>query len=70
VTIPPPPPSGRSLADTWKAIGTRFADGELTHREITEALERSVRRKSTTIPLAIQRILLQLLDGTDKPSGS
>lgn len=70
VTIQPPPRAGRSLSDTWKGIGTRFAAGELTQREMTEALDRSIRRKSTTIPVAIQKILLQLLNGTDKPSRS
>jgi hypothetical protein len=57
-----PPSTGKSLSATWKELGTRFAAGELTHAETAEALEKSIRRKSTTIPVAVQTILLQLLN--------
>jgi hypothetical protein len=46
----------------WKVLCARSATGELTHAEIVEALEKSVRRKNTTIPIAVQKLLLQLLN--------
>jgi len=52
---------GKSLSDTWRDLGDRFAADELTKAELAEALERSVRRKSTKIPVAIQRVLLKYL---------
>jgi hypothetical protein len=61
-----PPSAGKSLSAAWKELGTRFAAGELTHAEIAEALEKSIRRKSTTIPVAVQTILLQLLNTSGK----
>jgi hypothetical protein len=62
VTIQPPHHAGKSLAKTWKDLSAKFATGELTHAEIAEALEKSVRRKNTTIPIAVQKLLLQLLN--------
>jgi hypothetical protein len=53
--------AGKSLSDTWRDLGDRFAADELTTAELAEALERSVRRKSTKIPVAIQRVLLKYL---------
>jgi hypothetical protein len=53
--------AGKSLSDTWRDLGDRFASDELTTAELAEALERSVRRKSTKIPVAIQRVLLKYL---------
>lgn len=52
---------GKSLSDTWRDLGDRFASDELTKAELAEALERSVRRKSTKIPVMIQRVLLKYL---------
>jgi hypothetical protein len=68
VTIRPPSLAGRSLSATWKELGTRFAAGELPYADMAEALEKSVRRKSTTIPVGIQKILLQFLNTAGKPS--
>ncbi len=61
VTIRPPFHAGKSLSAIWRDIGMKFAAGDLSHAEVTEALERSVRRKSTTIPVVAQDVLLQLL---------
>ena len=61
VTIQPLLHAGKSLSETWQDLDTRFMAGELTRAEIAEALEKSVRRKSTTIPIAVQKILLTLL---------
>jgi hypothetical protein len=52
---------GKSLSDTWRDLGDRFAADELTKAQLAEALERSVRRKSTKIPVMIQRVLLKYL---------
>jgi hypothetical protein len=62
VTIQPVFHAGKSLSETWRSLGARFAAGELTKAELAEALEKSVRRKSTKVPVTIQRILLNYLD--------
>jgi hypothetical protein len=61
VTIQPMFHAGRSLSETWRDLGARFAAGELTKAELAGALEKSVRRKSTRVPVSIQRILLKYL---------
>jgi len=61
VTIQPQFHAGKSLSETWRDLGARFASGQLTKAELAEALEKSVRRKSTKVPVAIQRILLKYL---------
>jgi hypothetical protein len=61
VTIQPRFHAGKSLSETWRDLGARFASGQLTKAELAEALEKSVRRKSTKVPVAIQRILLKYL---------
>jgi hypothetical protein len=68
VTIQPPPLAGKSLSATWKELDTKFTAGELAHAEMAEALEKSIRRKGTTIPVAIQKILLQFLNKAGKQS--
>ncbi len=70
VTIRPPSLAGKSLSASWKELGARFAAGELPHAEMAEALEKSIRRKSTTVPVAIQKILLQFLNNAGKQSRS
>jgi hypothetical protein len=67
VTIQPLYHAGKSLSDTWRDVGQRFAAGELTRAEAAEALEKSVRRKSTRIPVAVQKILLKLLTTASEP---
>jgi hypothetical protein len=49
----------------WRDLDARFAAGELTDAELAQALGKSVRRKSTKIPLNVQRILLELLSGAN-----
>lgn len=61
VTIQPLFHAGKSLSETWRDLSTKFAAGGLTRAELAEALEKSVRRKSTKMPVAIQRILLTYL---------
>ncbi len=61
VTIQPRFHAGKSLSETWRDLGARFASGQLTKAELAQALEKSVRRKSTKVPVAIQRILLKYL---------
>jgi hypothetical protein len=54
-------PAGKSLSTMWQEAISKFATGEISKAEIAEALERSMRRKNTRIPLALQNILLQLI---------
>ncbi len=61
VTIRPVFHAGKSLSETWRNLSARFAAGDLTKAELAEALEKSVRRKSTKIPVAVQQILLKYL---------
>jgi hypothetical protein len=69
VAIQPMFHAGKSLSETWRNLGSRFAAGELTKAELAEALEKSVRRKSTKVPVAIQRILLNYLDRLGEDPG-
>lgn len=62
VTIQPPYHAGKSLAETWRVLRAKSAAGDLVHAEMAEALGKSVRRKNTTIPVEIQKLLLQLLE--------
>ena len=64
VTIRPTLHTGRSLSAMWRDLEAKFSAGKLTKIELTEALEKSVRRKSTKIPLALQVILLSLLNSS------
>jgi hypothetical protein len=61
VPIQPPFHAGKSLSQTWRDLDVKFVAGELTKAEVAEALERSVRRRSSRIPIAVQKILLKLL---------
>jgi len=61
VTIQPLFHVRKSLAEMWQDLNTRFMAGEFSKAEVAEALERSVRRKSTKIPIAVQKIFLRLL---------
>jgi hypothetical protein len=61
VTIQPIFHAGKSLSETWRDLSARFVSGELTKAELAEALEKSVRRKSTKVPVPVQRILLKYL---------
>ncbi|MEH2511032.1 hypothetical protein V1291_002386 [Nitrobacteraceae bacterium AZCC 1564] len=61
VVIQPVHHAGKSLSAMWRDLELKFAAGVLTKVEVTEALERSIRRRSTKIPLAFQIILLTLI---------
>jgi len=61
VTIQPVFHAGKSLSETWRGLSVRFAWGELTKVELAAALKKSVRRKSTKVPVSVQRILLKYL---------
>ena len=61
VTIQPIRHAGKSLSAMWKDLELKFAAGALSTIEVTEALERSIRRRSTKIPLTFQIILLSLI---------
>jgi hypothetical protein len=63
VTIQRHDHAGKSLSQMWRDLDARFVAGELTDAELAQALGKSVRRKSTKIPLNVQRILLELLSG-------
>ncbi len=52
---------GKSLSEIWRELSMKFATGGLTQAELVEALEKSVRRRTTSMPVAIQRILLKYL---------
>jgi hypothetical protein len=53
--------AGKSLSEIWRDLSVKFAAGSLTQAEVVEALEKSVRRRTTSVPVAIQRILLNYL---------
>jgi hypothetical protein len=61
VTIRPLFYAGKSLSEIWRDLSVKFAAGGLTQAELVEALEKSVRRRTTSVPVAIQRILLKYL---------
>jgi hypothetical protein len=62
VKIQPVFHAGKSLSETWRDLAARSSAGELTRAELAEALEKSVRRKSTKIPVSAQKILLKFLN--------
>ena len=64
VTIQPPHHAGKSLSQVWHDLTEHASAGKLTKSEITEALEKSIRRKSARIPVAFQIVLLKLLSSS------
>jgi hypothetical protein len=58
--------AGKSLSEVWGSLITRASAGKLTRSEITEALEKSIRRKSVRIPVAFQVVLLKILSSYDQ----
>jgi hypothetical protein len=46
----------------WRDIIAKSSTQEYTMEEIAEALERSIRRKNTRIPVAFQSLLMALLN--------
>jgi hypothetical protein len=62
VKIQPMFHAGKSPSEIWRDLSVKFAAGGLTQAEVVEALEKSVRRRTTSVPVAIQRILLRFLN--------
>lgn len=62
VVIRRPFHAGKSLSAMWRDIIVQSSTAEITTAEIAEALERSLRRKNTQIPVAIQNILVKALN--------
>ena len=67
VSIRSPLYVGKSLSEVWHGLAARASAGKLTRAEITEALEKSIRRKSARIPVTFQIILLEILSSTYDP---
>ena len=70
ISIAPPFHTGRSLAVTWHNLEARFISGELMKAEVAEALDISIRRGSSRIPVAVQKILLKLLSAAGEQSSA
>ena len=51
----------KSLSAMWQDTIAKFSTGEISKAEVAEALENSTRRRNTRIPVALQKILLQLI---------
>lgn len=64
VLIERPLHAGKSLSAMWRVIAARASSGEFSKAEIAEALERSLRRRNTRIPVAFQSVLVKALGGT------
>jgi len=62
VVIKRPFHAGKSLSVMWRDIVAKSSTQEYTMEEIAEALERSIRRKNTRIPVAFQSLLMALLN--------
>lgn len=52
---------GKSLSAMWQDAVTKFSAGDISKAEVAEVLEHSARRRNTRIPVAFQRMLLQLV---------
>jgi hypothetical protein len=59
--LQPPLRVGHSLSAMWHETISRFSTGEISKAEVAEALENSTRRRNTRIPVALQKIILQLI---------
>ncbi|WP_076863989.1 hypothetical protein [Bradyrhizobium mercantei] len=64
IAIPAPHHTGKSLSEVWGDLVARASAGHLTKSEITEALEKSIRRRSPRIPVAFQIVLLKILSSS------
>lgn len=64
ISIPAPHHTGKSLSEVWGDLVDRASAGHLTKSEITEALEKSIRRRSPRIPVAFQIVLLKILSSS------
>jgi hypothetical protein len=59
--LQPPLRVSHSLSAMWHETISRFSTGEISKAEVAEALENSTRRRNTRIPVALQKIILQLI---------
>jgi hypothetical protein len=66
VIIKRPFHAGKSLSAMWRDIIAKSRTQEYTIEEIAEALERSMRRKNTRIPVGFQNLLMNLLNTAGK----
>jgi hypothetical protein len=66
VIIKRPFHAGKSLSAMWRDIIAKSRTQEYTMEEIAEALERSMRRKNTRIPVGFQNLLMNLLNTAGK----
>lgn len=64
VVIERPLHAGKSLSAMWRDIVAKASTAEFSKAEIAEALERSLRRKNTRIPVAFQSVLVKALGAT------
>jgi hypothetical protein len=62
VVIERPFHDGKPLSTMWRDIIAKFSTAGFAKAEIVQALERSMRRKNTRIPVAFQDILVKLLN--------
>jgi hypothetical protein len=56
----------KSLSAMWQDIIEQFSTGEISKAAVAEALESSARRKNTKIPVAFQKVLLQLVNPSNE----
>jgi hypothetical protein len=61
VTIKPPMKASRSLSQMWAGLVADASVGALTSAQVIAALQRSIRRRSTRIPVPFQIVLLEIL---------
>lgn len=54
--------AGKSLSAMWQEAIAKFSTGEISKKEVAEALEKSARRGNTRIPVAFQIMLLRLVN--------
>lgn len=64
--VRPPFRVGKSLSAMWQDAVTKFSTGDISKAEVAEALEHSARRGNTRIPVAFQRMLLQLVKSSNE----
>jgi hypothetical protein len=57
---------GKSLSAMWQDAVTKFSTGDISKAEVAEVLEHSARRRNTRIPVAFQRMLLQLVKSSNE----
>jgi hypothetical protein len=56
----------KSLSAMWQDVVEKFSTGEISKAAVAEALESSARRKNTRIPVAFQKVLLQLVSPSNE----